>query len=187
MHMVLLQSKSLRALFEVHRTAARHYARKAVQSDPKKDIIRRSLYPSNVKSSSAPTGAWRIDVGRALQRAIPSVQVHETIERAWLLHKRHIRKSREKEIQRKFQCMKRAMDELHDINPILYEEANKREDPKARSDEEKQLLKQLKGTEARALEARIRGLFPREMKVPSDTPSREGWNYKWTAPFPRPM
>src|ERR1700728_1098435 len=77
--------------------------------DPKKDIIRRTLYPSNIRNRATPTGSWRPDVGRALQRAIPSAQAHHTIERAWLLHIRHVRKKRDAEMERKFECMRKAM------------------------------------------------------------------------------
>jgi len=149
------------------------------QGDPKREIIRRVLYPSNVKNRATPIGTWRPDVGRALQRAIPSVQAHETIERAWLLHKRHIRKAREAEAARKFACMKEAMDVLHEVDPRLYMEANRKDDPRARTREEMEAMKTMKVSEIRAMEARIRGLFPRELRIPTDTPSRTGWKYEW--------
>ncbi|KDR85633.1 hypothetical protein GALMADRAFT_234624 [Galerina marginata CBS 339.88] len=154
--------------------------------DPTKEIIRRVLYPSNVRNRSTPIGTWRPDVGRAIKRAIPSVQAHDTIERAWLLHKRHIRKAREAETARKFECMKRAMDVLHDIDPRLYMEANKKDDPRARTGEEMEAMKTLKASEIRAMEARIRGLFPRELRIPTDTPSRTGWKHEWKS-FSRPV
>jgi large subunit ribosomal protein L40 len=164
---------------------ARGYAKKEkVGLDPQKEIIRRSLYPSNLRNRPTPTGGWRSDVGRAIRHAIPSVQAHDTIERAWLLHKRHLRKRSELELERKFECMRKAMDELHRVDPALYLEANKPENLRLRPDREKELLKTLSSAELRAVNARIRGLFPREMKIPTDTPSRSGWNYEWT-PFPR--
>ncbi|EDR15239.1 uncharacterized protein LACBIDRAFT_149313, partial [Laccaria bicolor S238N-H82] len=52
---------------------------------------------------------------------------HQTIERAWLLHKRHLRKKRDAEVARKFKCMKEAMDELYKLDPKLYLEANRSE------------------------------------------------------------
>ncbi|PPR06135.1 hypothetical protein CVT26_005358 [Gymnopilus dilepis] len=166
---------------------ARNYAAPSADSgDPKKEIIRRVLYPYNVRSRSTPIGTWRPDVGRALQLAIPSVQAHDTIERAWLLHKRHIRKTREAETARKFECMKKAMDVLHEVDPRLYMEANRKDDPRARSIEEKEAMKTMKASEIRAMEARIRGLFPRELRLPTDTPSRTGWKYEWKA-FVRPV
>lgn len=156
------------------------------QADPKREIIRKTLYPGNIRNTAAPTGTWRPDVGRALQHAIPSVQAHETIERAWLLHKRHLRKQREAELGRKFESMKKAMEELEKIDPRLYMEANRTEDPRRRTEGEVEVAKTMRDVEKQALEARARGLFPRELKVPTDTPSKAGWNYNWK-PFPRPL
>ena len=168
-------------------SSGRAYAVKGEQvGDPKKEIIRRVLYPSNIKNRPTPIGTWRPDIGRAIQRAIPSVQAHQTIERAWLLHKRHLRKKRDAEVARKFECMKGAMDELYKLDPKLYLEANRSEDPRARSKAEMELMKTLKMSEMRTLAARIRGLFPRELRIPTDTPARTGWNYEWK-PFPRPI
>jgi len=78
------------------------------------------------------------------------------------------------------------MEELEKIDSRLYMEANKQEDPRARSAAEMQLAKTLKGSEQKTMEARIRGLFPRELRIPTDTPSRNGWNYEWK-PFTRPI
>ncbi|KAG7452181.1 uncharacterized protein BT62DRAFT_287582 [Guyanagaster necrorhizus] len=165
----------------------RGYARKPEEtSDPKKEAIRRAMYPSNLRNRATPTGGWRRDVGRALQHAIPSVPAHETIERAWLLHKRHVRKQRDAELARKFECMKQAMEELAEIDPHLYYEANKTVDSRERSCAEAEVAVSMKALELKALDARIHGLFPREMRIPTDTPSRNGWNHDWK-PFPRPL
>jgi large subunit ribosomal protein L40 len=164
----------------VSQTSVRYAGRKTGGADPKLEILRRVLYPSNLRSRSSPTGTWRPDVGRAVQRAIPSVQAHETIERAWLLHERHVRQAREAERARKFACMKEAMDTLHELDPELYRAANRVEDPRHRTPLEMDLSKTLKGPEKRALEGRIRGLFPRDLRPPTDTPPREGWKYDWT-------
>jgi large subunit ribosomal protein L40 len=170
----------------LHATA-RTYASPSDQAgDPKQQIIRRVLYPSNLRSQSTPTGTWRPDVGRALQRAIPSKQAHETIERAWLLHQRQLRQKREAEMERKFECMKNAMDVLRQVDLRLYMEANKKDDPRVRSPDEVQMLKTMRASEIRAMESRIRGLFPRELRIPVDTPSRTGWKYEWKA-FKRPI
>lgn len=165
----------------VAQTSVRYAARSEVGGgDPRRDIIRRVLYPSNIRNKPSPTGTWRPDVGRRLQRAIPSVQAHETIERAWLLHQRHIRRGRQAELERKFECMKKAMETLRGLDPKLYAEANKEDDPRGRSPAEVELYKTLKGPERKALESRIRGLFPRELRIPTDTPPRGGWSYEYT-------
>ncbi|KAF5384945.1 hypothetical protein D9615_001143 [Tricholomella constricta] len=183
----LLAPCRTRPALRIARTAVRTYAaRPEAIGDPKKEIIRKALYPGNIRNRASPTGTWRSDVAKALQHAIPSVQAHQTIERAWLLHRRHIRKQREAELARKFECMRKAMEELERVDSRLYMEANKPEDPRARTDAERELAKRLKSTEVRTLEARIRGLFPRELRVPTDTPPRSGWDYEWK-PFPRPL
>ncbi|KAJ7492202.1 hypothetical protein FB451DRAFT_1021591 [Mycena latifolia] len=154
--------------------------------DEKLTIIRRALYPANIRNKPTPTGTWRRDVRQTIQRAIPSVQAHHTIERAWLLHRRHLRKRREAELTRKYECMRRAMEELKKIDLKLYMEANEVEDPRRRSEVEMQIIKSMPVMEARAFDARIRGLFPRELKIPADTPSKTGWNYEWK-PIERPI
>jgi large subunit ribosomal protein L40 len=148
--------------------------------DPKRQQLRKTLYPGNVRTGAAPTGTWRPDVGRALQRAIPSVQAHETIERAWLLHQRRVRQAREAERVRKFACMRDAADALLAIDPELYRAANRSEDPRVRTEVEQGLSKTLRGAERRAMEGRIRGLFPRDLRPPTDTPPKDGWKYEWT-------
>ena len=165
-------------------TSVRYVGRKEVVADPKKEILRRILYPANIRNRASPVGTWRPDISRVLQRAIPSVQAHETIERAWLLHKRHTRWKRNAELERKFECMHKAMGELEVVDPRSFTEANRPEDPRARSVVEVELAKTLRGPERRAVEARIRGLFPREMRPPPDTPSQTGWNYDWKPIIP---
>ena len=163
----------------VSATSVRYAGRKEASADPKKEILRRVLYPANIRNRPSPVGTWRPDISRVLQRAIPSVQAHETIERAWLLHKRHTRWKRNAELERKFECMRKAMAELEVVDPRSFIEANRPEDPRARSVVEVELAKTLRGPERRAVEARIRGLFPREMHPPPDTPPQAGWNYDW--------
>lgn len=171
----------------VVKTFNRGYAKRPEETaDPTKEAIRRALYPSNLRNRPTPVGGWRHDASRALQFAMPSAAAHETIERAYLLHKRHIRKARDAELERKFNCMRDAMELLADIDPHLHYEANKKEDIRERTAPEQEVAKGMKITEQRALDARIRGLFPREIRVPTDTPSKNGWNYKWN-PFPRPL
>jgi large subunit ribosomal protein L40 len=164
----------------ISRISVRHSTRRETAIDPIKETIRKALYPPNISNKPSPTGTWRPDVARAIQVAIPSKQAHETIERAWLLYQRHERWRREEELGRKYECMKKAMDELEKIDPRLFREANRPEDPRQRGAAEVEMAKNLRGVEKKALESRLPGLFPREMRVPTDTPSRDGWKYEWT-------
>ncbi|KZT08626.1 uncharacterized protein LAESUDRAFT_696760 [Laetiporus sulphureus 93-53] len=184
-------SSSLLALREslfplrVAQSSVRYATKKEYVGEQRYEIMRRALYPPTIRNRPSPTGTWRPDVGRRLQRAIPSVQAHDTIERAWFLHKRHIRRQRQAELERKFRCMTHAMEVLMKISPNLYAEANKEEDPRVRTRQETELAKTLRIPEKKALEARVRGLFPRELRIPTDTPSRDGWNYDWKPVIPR--
>ncbi|KAH7886182.1 hypothetical protein F5I97DRAFT_1223570 [Phlebopus sp. FC_14] len=180
------KSRCSRLPRQLSQTSVRYVTTGASDANAKREVLRRMLYPRNIRSGPSPTGTWRPDVARALQRAIPSPQAHETIERAWKLYQRHLRKKRDAELQRKFECMRRAMAELEDIDPMLFKEANKREDPRARSATEVEALRDIGTLERKAIESRVRGLFPRELKVPTDTPSKEGWTYDWQ-PFGRPL
>jgi len=75
--------------------------------------------------------------------------------------------------------MKRAMEELERSYPHLAREANRKEVPERRTEEEMRLAGKLKGFARRALDARLPGLFPRELRVPTDTPPLGGWNHDY--------
>ncbi|GJJ07799.1 hypothetical protein Clacol_002004 [Clathrus columnatus] len=151
--------------------------------DDKVAVIRRALYPPNLRNKPSPTGSWRPNTMRALWKAIPTKQVHEIIERGYKLYLRHQRQKRQAEIEHKFESMRNAMTELTRLDKRLAIEANRQEDPRVKTKEEIELLNSTHGAERTRLEARIgsrlRGLFPRELKLPTDTPSKEGWNHDW--------
>lgn len=75
------------------------------------------------------------------------------------------------------------MTELARIDRRLAEGANRKVDPRARSEEEIETLSKLKGAArtmaAARIDGRIRGLFPREFRIPTETPPRDGWNHDW--------
>lgn len=75
--------------------------------------------------------------------------------------------------------MRDAMSVLRKVDARLYKEANVEEDPRKRSPAEAEMTKKLSGQEKKALESRIRGLFPRELRLPTDTPPRDGWNHEF--------
>jgi len=85
-------------------------------------------------------------------------------------------------MQRKFESMRLAMVELEKSYPHLAREANFKPDPSSRTEEEMKLASKLKGIARRAMDARIPGLFPREMRPPTDTPPIGGWNHDWQSP-----
>ncbi|KAF8604076.1 hypothetical protein BDV93DRAFT_522886 [Ceratobasidium sp. AG-I] len=157
-------------------------------ADPRNDIIRRTLYPDRanavahiVGNKASPTGVHRPDVARALERAIPSAEAHETIERAWQLYKREQRIRREEELRRKYASMVRAVEALEKLDPVSYAEAVRGVDSRRLSEAERERMKEMKRGAKKKAESRVEGLFPREMRIPTDTPSRDGWNHGWTA------
>jgi large subunit ribosomal protein L40 len=95
----------------------------------------------------------------ALNKAIPDPEIHETIMRAWQLHKRKQREQRESEMQERYEAMINAIEELKEASPYLYSEAV-----------EKNKFNTVRGTKGdqgrkASVEGRIPGLFPRQMQV----------------------
>ena len=73
MSSALLQRVRAPPALRVAQTSVRHYARAEPNTgDPKKEHIRRALYPSTIRNKPTPTGTYRPDVARALLRAHPS-------------------------------------------------------------------------------------------------------------------
>ena len=69
---------------------------------------------------------------------------------------------------------------------LFYSRRQTREDLRVRSLVEMEVLKDKPSAEKRAIKSRIRGLFPTKLKVPTNTPSQEGWQHEWR-PFDRPL
>ena len=68
---------------------------------------------------------------------------------------------------------------------LFYSRRQTREDPRA-SLVEMEALKDKPSAKKQAIKSCIRDLFPTELKVPTDTPSLEGWQHEWR-PFDRPL
>lgn len=95
----------------------------------------------------------------ALQEAIPDVDVHETIVRAWQLHKRQQREGHQQALQDRYESMLEAIDELEKVSRPHWKLAT--QGPK---------FSTVRGTKGEAgkrasLEGRIEGLFPRQLPV----------------------
>lgn len=95
------------------------------------------LYPNTIRNRPSPKGVHRPDVAITLKRAIPSVQAHETIERAWNLHQKRLREKRAEDMEKRWVCMRDAMEKLREMDKELYEAANEREDERKSTPEEK--------------------------------------------------
>jgi large subunit ribosomal protein L40 len=156
--------------------------------DPRLDNLRVALYPrTRTERGEAPTGVHRPDVVAAVERALQvsgGKEAHETITRAWQLFARRVRMQREHALARKSACMHAAMRELERAHPLWYAAAARPPpDPRAVPAADEAEFRTYRGPARLAVEARsVEGFFPREMRVPVDTPPRDGWRYDWAPP-----
>lgn len=120
---------------------------------------------SSTAGSTAPGGDTRLEVIRRVlfepaRREKPiqlegeALEQHETIERAWKLHKMRSREQRERSLERQFRAMNAAMTELEKTSDRLYKGA---------------LVKSRHIT------------YPKQAKIPTETPSTQGWDYTYKA------
>lgn len=79
---------------------------------------------------------------------------HWTIHRAWQLFKARERTARENELETQYNKIRDACEELAVTDGRLYRVA---------------------------LGKKEVGTFPIELRIPTDTPSRKGWNHGWKA------
>ncbi|PWN44436.1 putative mitochondrial aconitate hydratase [Ceraceosorus guamensis] len=158
--------------------------------DSNTDSMRRMIFPDAAPAAGSAQAA--------LHSALPyPVEVHDTIMRAWNLHRREQREAQRKDLNVKRSRMEEACAALKKQSPKLFAQAAYRVAPNKRHpDEQARLVKLglaggeggkseegetvLVGAEARRkartlASQRLHGLFPREMRAPTDTPSRNGW------------
>ncbi|GAA5810094.1 hypothetical protein MFLAVUS_003513 [Mucor flavus] len=83
------------------------------------------------------------------------LEQHETIERAWKLHRMRLREQRERSLELQFRAMNVAMNELEKTSDRLFKGA---------------LVKSRHIT------------YPKQAKIPTETPSTQGWDYSYKAP-----
>ena len=124
--------------------------------------IRRAL---QTRASSTSSGDTRLEVIRRVlfesSKREPVIQLegkkleqHETIERAWKLHKMRTREQRERTLERQFRTMQAAMTELEKTSDRLFKGA---------------IVKSRHVT------------YPKQAKIPTETPSSQGWDYSFKA------
>ncbi|CCX32208.1 Similar to 54S ribosomal protein L28, mitochondrial; acc. no. P36527 [Pyronema omphalodes CBS 100304] len=77
---------------------------------------------------------------------------HWTIHRAWQLFRKQQREAREKELERQYNKMRDAVEALKTVDERLYRIAISKKEV---------------------------GTFPIELRIPTDTPPRNGWNAGW--------
>lgn len=147
---------------------------KGNHADPRLAPLKKAFHPLGRN--------YRQNLQLALHRAIPSVEAHETIERAWKLHQRHKREDQLAELSAMHARMQEAVEELKSVDDRLFHWATVPRDQRRLIKPEAEALRGTKGSVRKALEARIEGLIPRELRVPTETPSANGWDYDWKPP-----
>ncbi|EST05496.1 Aconitase A/isopropylmalate dehydratase small subunit, swivel [Kalmanozyma brasiliensis GHG001] len=161
-------------------------------ADPRTDSIRKIVYPPTSAKDKAATSAASVLPFPAEQ----AEEIHSTITRAWLLFQRTQRESLSERLDRKQARLREALTDLKSTDERLYAAATYKVAPNKRSPKEHRRLVELglvtlpgaepkadapSGAEARRLVkavaggARLEGLFPREMRVPTATPGRKVW------------
>ncbi|KAI8972350.1 mitochondrial ribosomal protein L28-domain-containing protein [Pilobolus umbonatus] len=129
-------------------------------------FIRRSFYQFNQIRLESTGGDTRIEAIRrvlfessqrpkTLSLEGEALEEHETIERAWKLHKMRQREHRQRSLEHQFRAMNMAMTELEKTSDRLFKGA---------------LVKSRHMT------------YPKQAKIPTETPSTQGWDYAYKAP-----
>ncbi|KAN0061689.1 aconitate hydratase [Thecaphora frezii] len=165
-------------------------------ADSRTEAIKKIVYPGAPSSSKDKAAMSAKRAADVLPYGEASEEVHSTITRAWLLFQREQREELNARLNKKQQRMREALDDLLNEDKRLYAAATYRVAPNRRHPDEHAKLLSLglvtkqgqppradapTGAEARRLAkavaggARLSSLFPREMRIPTATPSRKGW------------
>lgn len=112
----------------------------------------------------------------ALKKAVPSLEAHETITRAWALYQRQQREALEKNLKVRYDAMRDAISELEQTDKRLFDAATA---------PQPSLAHRHKGAAgvAASREGRIDGLFPRQIRAPTEA---KGETVKWDSEWRRP-
>ncbi|SCZ98500.1 BZ3500_MvSof-1268-A1-R1_Chr7-1g09180 [Microbotryum saponariae] len=132
------------------------------QADSRIDLIRKTLY------ESSPTDQERL---QALSKVVPSIEAHETITRAWALHRRHQREAHEGSLRAKYASMQAALQLLEQTSPQLYAKATQ-------GDKFQNVDQEGYGNE------RLTGIVPRELRAPMELAGKVRWDSGWTRSIP---
>ncbi|KAI7905992.1 mitochondrial ribosomal protein L28-domain-containing protein [Cokeromyces recurvatus] len=130
------------------------------------NLLSNQIRLSSTANHSSSGGDTRLEVIRRIlfeppvrQKSIilegEKLEQHETIERAWKLFKMRSREQRERTLERQFRAMQAAMNELEKTSERLF-----------------------KGAIAKSRHLN----YPKQAKIPTETPSAQGWDYSYKAP-----
>lgn len=164
----------------------------ASAADSRVQIMQRVLYPPDAynPSSPAPTGSYPPQHVEKLHAVIQHPEVQETIERAWKVYRRRQRLGEERSLQARFTAMQEACAELDRITAPgedgqrslydrqIYDAATRM--PNAYKEQRYAQDKRASAL-AKWKDARVAGLLPREIWVPTETKG-SAWKYDWQRP-----
>ncbi|KAJ1029053.1 hypothetical protein NDA18_002682 [Ustilago nuda] len=165
-------------------------------ADPRTEFIRKIVYPPSPSTAQDKVAHSATSASAVLPFGDASEEIHSTITRAWLLYQRTQREELAARLDKKQARLREALQDLREQDPRLYAAATYKVAPNKRSPKEHRKLVELglvtlpgaepkkdapTGAEARRLVkavaggARLEGLFPREIRVPTVTPGRKIW------------
>lgn len=123
-----------------------------------------------------------------LHQIVPEYQVHETIDRAWKLNERHQREQQDEALEKQYQSMNKALEELRITDIHLYLKVIKDENG---SINRLQNIVQSNSSHSSSsthinlnATGKLAGLFPRQIKLPVESlpKSDKVWDHDWKNP-----
>ena len=142
-------------------------------ADDKSEQLRQFLYPSDVpqpnSNRTSPSLQHREDVEKSVNAVFPGQEVHDTITRAYLVLRRRQEDERKNDLKYREGRLIEALNELKSENETMWEDAVARP----------QKISSAKVGKKKAQTMRIPGLFPRDLKPPTETPRNVMWNVDW--------
>ncbi|WAR53990.1 hypothetical protein PtB15_3B500 [Puccinia triticina] len=140
------------------------------------EVIRQMMYEQDPKMDDSARLA-------RLQKAVPEFEIHETIDRAWKLNERHQREKQAEELEKQYQSMNNALEELRLTDLKLYLKVIKDENG---STHRLQNIVQTSQKDQINLNStgKLTGLFPRQLKLPVESlPNPDKvWDHDWKNP-----
>ena len=165
-------------------------------ADARTESIRKIVFPPSGSSSKEQAALSVTSASAVLPFGAASEEIHSTITRAWLLYQRTQRQALAARLDKKHARLREALQDLQSQDARLYAAATYKVASNKRSPKEHRKLVQLglitlpgatpmigapTGAEARRLTkavaggARLEGLFPRQLRIPTSTPARIVW------------
>lgn len=136
------------------------------------DVIRKMLYEQKEEEGQ------RL---KKLASVVPSPEIHETIHRAWQLRLRQNREKVASRLESQYASIDKALEELRIADVSLYLRTLKDSDGN---------MARLENVGSRATgglnaTGKLPGLFPRQMRIPSETSPADGkvWDHDWKNPM----